>query len=101
MQLAALEADRKKFDKLGADIVAINPASIKSHMSYCEKKGFSYPILSDPERKIAGKYEALKAGGLLIQRTVYVVGPDGKIIFAEQGMAPDQKMLDAVKQHAK
>jgi peroxiredoxin Q/BCP len=99
--LAALEADRKNFEKLHADIVAINPASVASHTSYCDKKGFSYPILSDSGSEVARKYEALKLGGLLIQRSVYVVGPDGNIIFAEQGMPADQNMLDVIKQHGK
>jgi thioredoxin-dependent peroxiredoxin len=86
---------------LQADVIAINPASAASHESYCEKKGFSFSILSDPERKVARAYEALKLGGLLIQRTVYVVGPDGKIVFAEQGMPADQNMLDAIKRLSK
>ena len=99
--MAALEADRKRFAKLNADVVAINPASVKAHVSYCEKKGFSFPILSDGDREVIRSYQALKAGGLLIQRTVYVVGPDGKVIFAEQGMPADQKMMDAIAAHKK
>jgi len=99
--LAALEADRKNFEKLHADIIAINPASVASHASYCDKKGFAYPILSDPGREVARKYDALKFGGLLIQRTVYVVGPEGKIIFAEQGMPVNQKMIEAIGRHNK
>jgi len=96
--LAALEADKDKFAAAGAEILAINPASVKSHDSYCDKKGFTFTILSDPDRKITGKYKALKAFGKLVQRTVYVVGPDFKLIFAEEGMPADQKMLDAIEQ---
>ena len=98
--MAALEADRKDFEKLHADSIAINPASAAAHASYCDKKGFSFPILSDPGREVARLYDALKLGGLLIQRTVYVVAPDGKIIFAEQGMPADQSMLDVIRQHS-
>jgi peroxiredoxin len=86
---------------LHTDVIAINPASVASHKSYCEKKGFSFPILSDSGSTVARAYEALKLGGLLIQRTVYVVGPDRKIVFAEQGMPADQNMLDAIKRLSK
>jgi peroxiredoxin len=95
--LAALEADRNKFEALGAEILAINPASVTSHDNYCDKKGFTFTILSDPEQEITGKYEALKSNGKSIQRTVYVVGPDNKIIFAEKGMPANQKMLEAIE----
>ena len=81
---------------LNTDIVGINPASVASHISYCGKKGFGFTILSDPGRGVAAEYEAVKAFGKLIQRTVYVISPEGKIIFAEQGMPPNQKMMDAI-----
>lgn len=35
--------------------------------------------------------------GALVQRTVYVVGPNRKIVFAEKGMPLNQKMIDAIK----
>ena len=41
-------------------------------------------------------YGAMMLGGTMVQRTVYVVGLDQKIIFAEKGMPADQLMLDAI-----
>jgi peroxiredoxin Q/BCP len=76
--------------------LGINPASVKSHDNYCDKKGFGFTILSDPGKTIAKKYDSLKTGGILIQRSVYVIGPDGKIIFAEKGMPENQEMIDAI-----
>lgn len=95
--MAALEADRTKFTALGADIWGINPASVEAHDRYCDGKGFGFPILSDDGREVAKRYEALKFPGLLIQRTVYVVGPQGTIIFAEQGMPADKEMMGAIE----
>ncbi len=97
--MAALEADRNKFEKAGAEILAINPASVKSHDNYCDKKGFSFTILSDPDKTVTGHYEALKALGKLVQRTVYVIGPDCDIIFAEKGMPADDEILTAIENH--
>lgn len=81
---------------MNAEILGINPASVTSHDNYCDKKGFGFTILSDPGRKTAAAYQAVMALGKLIQRTVYVISPDGKIIFAEQGIPPTQSMMDAI-----
>ncbi|MEE9442456.1 MAG: peroxiredoxin family protein [candidate division Zixibacteria bacterium] len=95
-RLAALEGERKKFEKLNTEILGINPASVKSHENYCDKKGFEFTILSDPDKKIAKKYDSLNTGGMLIRRSVYVIESVGKIIFAEKGMPENQKMMDAI-----
>lgn len=85
---------------MNAEILGINPAPVASHDTYCDKKGFGFTILSDPGRKTAVAFEAVKAFGKLIQRTVYIVSPEGGVIFAEQGTPPTQKMLDAIAQHS-
>lgn len=99
--MSALEADREKFTAAGADIFAVNPASVKAHDKYCDQKGFTFPLLSDPDKTTLKKYQALKAGGLLVQRTVYVIGPDNTIIFAEKGMPADDDILKVIKDHKK
>ena len=53
--------------------------------------------MSDPDKIVLGQYKALKAMGKLVQRTVYVIGPAFKIIFAEKGMPSDDKILEAIK----
>ena len=32
--------------------------SVKAQNSFCEKQGFQYPVLSDPEKRIIKTYEA-------------------------------------------
>src|SRR2546425_7297057 len=66
----------------------VNPASTESHRGYVEKMRFNFPLLSDPERTIAGAYNALKDDGKGIQRTVYVIGRDGTVRFAQRGAPP-------------
>jgi peroxiredoxin Q/BCP len=63
----------------------VNPASVESHKGYVDKLQFNFPLLSDPDRAIAGAYHALKDDGRGIQRTVYVIGTDGTIRFAQRG----------------
>ncbi len=71
----------------------INPASVESHRRYAEKFKFPFPLLSDPRRQVARAYGALKLGGLGIQRSVVLVGQDGKVRFAERGApGPDRSL---------
>jgi peroxiredoxin Q/BCP len=74
-----------KFNSVKMQPLAVNPASVDSHKSYVEKFHFNFPLLSDPERAIAGAYNALKDDGKGIQRTVYVIGKDGTVRFAQRG----------------
>ena len=74
-----------KFNSVKMQPLGVNPASVDSHKSYVEKLHFNFPLLSDPERTIAGAYHALKDDGKGIQRTVYVIGKDGTVRFAQRG----------------
>lgn len=97
LQLASLEAFKPQFEALNARVLAINPASVDSHKNYCNKKGFTFPILSDPEGKIVDKYKCRKEDGKGVQRTVYAFNPTGEIIFAERGMADYNDVIEAIK----
>ena len=74
-----------KFKKAGIQPFGVNPAGVDSHHAYVEKMGFNFPLLSDPERAMARAYVALKEDGRGIQRTVYVLGRDGAVRFAQRG----------------
>lgn len=85
--------DIDKFEGKGIRPFGINPASTEKHLDFVTKKGFTFPILSDPGRKVAASYGAVKLLGKVIQRSVFVVGKDGKVIFARTGMPTDEEIL--------
>jgi peroxiredoxin Q/BCP len=85
-----------KFKKAGIQPFGVNPAGVDSHHAYVEKFGFTFPLLSDPERAIARSYAALKDDGRGIQRTVYVIGRDGTVRFAQRGAPPPDDIVAAV-----
>ncbi len=87
-----------KFKKVGIQPFGVNPAGVDSHHSYVEKMGFNFPLLSDSERAIAGAYNALKDDGKGIQRTVYVIGRDGTVRFAQRGAPPVDAIIAAVSE---
>jgi len=49
-----------------------------------------FPLLVDKGREIADKY---KAGGWIIRRTVYLIGKDGSIRYAQRGKPSPQEVL--------
>lgn len=84
-----------KFQQAGIQPFGVNPAGVDSHKSYVDKMRFNFPLLSDPDRRIAAAYHALKDDGRGIQRTVYVVGRDGRIRFAQRGAPPVDAIVGA------
>jgi peroxiredoxin Q/BCP len=75
----------EKFRKAGVQPFGVNPAGIDAHRKYVEKFQFNFPLLSDPGLKVAGAYGAVKPGGAGVQRSVVVIGRDGKVVFAARG----------------
>ena len=73
--------------------LGMNPASVASHEDYKKLFEFNFELASDPDRAIAGAYGALKADGRGIQRTVYLVGTDGRVAFAQRGAPPADAIL--------
>ena len=84
-----------KFKAAKMQPFGVNPAGVDSHKGYVDKFRFNFPLLSDPERAIAGAYNALKDDGKGIQRTVYVIGRDGTVRFAQRGTPPVDDIVRA------
>ena len=89
-----------KFEEAGIQPFGVNPAGLESHRGYVQKMGFNFPLLSDPDRAIAAAYRALKDDGKGIQRTVYVVGRDGTVRYAQRGAPPVDDIVAAVARRA-
>jgi peroxiredoxin len=77
--------------------LAINPAPVSSHKDYAAKKGFSFPVLSDPGEKMLADYRSQKTVGKGALRTVYALDPDGRVIFAERGHADYKEILKIIE----
>jgi peroxiredoxin Q/BCP len=88
--------EMRAFEQAGIQPFGVNPAGVDSHLQYVQKMGFTFPLLSDPERAMARAYQALKEDGRGIQRTVYVIARDGRIVFARRGAPPVSEIVAAV-----
>ena len=76
----------------GIGVFGVNPAGAKKHQHFREKFHFPFPLLIDQGQKVAALYHA---NGLWIKRTVYLIGPDGVIRFAQRGMPKPSVVLAA------
>ncbi len=50
---------------------------------FAESLGLDYPILSDPSREVATKYEVVNATRNVPMRYTFFIGADGKILHIE------------------
>ncbi len=76
--------------------LGVNPAGLPRHERYAAKFAFNFPLLSDPDRAVAAAYRVLKPDGKGVQRTVYLIGTDGRVVFAKRGAPGADEILAAL-----
>lgn len=68
-----------------ATVIGVSPDSIKSHKSFKEKQSLNFILLSDPEHKLAEKFEVWKEKSMYgrkymgIERSTFIIDKNGKI----------------------
>jgi peroxiredoxin Q/BCP len=79
---------------LNVEVFGINPQNAESHREFRERFKFPFPLLVDEAQRVAALYNS---DGGMVNRTVYLIGPDGKIRYARRGMPRPQEVLAAAK----
>jgi peroxiredoxin Q/BCP len=73
-------------------VLGVNPQSAKSHVKFQANCRLPFPLLVDPGQKIGELYHTR---GLMVKRTVYLIGPDGRIRYAKRGLPDPDEVLAA------
>ncbi|CAA9578137.1 MAG: hypothetical protein AVDCRST_MAG33-3293 [uncultured Thermomicrobiales bacterium] len=97
---AQLCAIRDNFTALsGYDVTpyGINADDAGAHAAFAADQHYQFDLLVDEGLNVAGQYQATMEGRTTPQRTVYIVGKDGRIIFAERGAPSPAEMITAVQ----
>jgi peroxiredoxin Q/BCP len=83
----------------GAVIFGVNSAGEESHRSFAQRHSFPFRLLIDEGRQVAKQYQTILGWGKLsiTNRSVYVIGKDGKVLFARMGKPKPQEMLAAIQ----
>ena len=61
-------------------VVGISTDSLEAHTRFASSLGLPFRLLSDPRQEVARRYASNDRSGYM-RRTVYVVGPDGKVQY--------------------
>jgi peroxiredoxin Q/BCP len=73
-------------------VFGVNPQSAASHGRFRERSKLPFPLLVDRGQKVGELYHAR---GLIVKRTVYLIGPDGVIRYARRGKPNADEVLAA------
>ena len=71
-------------------VFGVNPQSAASHGRFREKSKLPFPLLVDQWQNVGKLYHT---SGLIVKRTVYLIGPDGVIRFARRGKPAADEVL--------
>jgi thioredoxin-dependent peroxiredoxin len=77
-----------------AMVLGINPAGETKHARFREHHGFQFSLLADPGQRVGALYHAK---GLIVKRTVYLIGKSGKIRYARRGKPVPEDVLAAAE----
>jgi thioredoxin-dependent peroxiredoxin len=80
---AQMRTFAEQYDSLfGPDVVlvGISADSVETHKRFASSLSLPFRLLSDPDQRVSKQYASKDKGGYN-RRTVYVIGPDGKVKF--------------------
>lgn len=96
IQLCALRDHYDVVKALNGEVLASNPASVKSHENFAQRQHYLFPILSDADHTMAKAYGVDGLFGFN-RRTVYIIDKKGVVQFAERGMPTVEKILSVLR----
>jgi peroxiredoxin Q/BCP len=101
-QLNAYNDEISAFSDVGAQVLAISAQSVESHEKFAAKHGFTFPLLADTDKAVAGQYGTLGPLGFP-RRSVFVVDAAGVIRYAHRAIAgltfrPTAELVEAVEE---
>jgi peroxiredoxin Q/BCP len=83
-QLTSYSGGIERFDEVGAQVLAISPQSVESHVRFsAHQGGFAFPMLSDEDKAVGRAYGILGPLGFY-RRSVFVVGGEGVVRYARR-----------------
>ena len=73
-------------------VFGVNSQDAASHARFRQKHNFPFPLLVDAGQKVCALY---RTSGLIVKRTVYLIGPDGLIRYSRRGKPDPEEVLAA------
>ena len=83
-QLCSYQSELDEFIDLGAVVWGVSPQGLESHEDFARGASLSFPLLADTAGEVARDY-GIRAPGLRLRRSVFLVGPDGIVRWRHVG----------------
>lgn len=95
----------QEFSALGAQVVGVSMDEVDRQDAFARRHALGYPLLSDPEGRVAELYGVKRSLGFLrVKRATFVIGTDRRlvdVIHSEVSMsAHADRALEALRQRA-
>jgi peroxiredoxin Q/BCP len=99
----------KELKKLGAVVLGVSPDDVASHVKFRDKFKLNFPLLADPDHKIAEKYGAWREKNMYgkksmgIARSTFLIDAEGKVARVWKAVkvdGHDGAVLEALKELA-
>jgi thioredoxin-dependent peroxiredoxin len=93
-QACAYRDDQRKFRELGAQVFGVSLDDLSSHDAFVRKFSLNFPLISDPEHKLAdflGAYGEREWQGkkfMGLSRDTFVIDPHGRVARAFRKVDP-------------
>jgi len=84
------------FRALDTEPFGVNQADAASHLEFINEQILPFDLLVDEGLHVARAYDALRPDADRINRTVVVVGKDGRILFHAHGAPPPEEIIAAI-----
>lgn len=75
-------------------VYGVNPQSAEKHSRFSAKYRYPFPLLVDKDQRAARLYHA---SGLVVRRTVYLIGKSGRIRYGRRGKPDPAEVLAAAE----
>ena len=96
--------------KLGAKVFGVSPDDVASHVKFKQKFKLNFPLLADPDHKVAEQFGAWREKNMYgnvklgIVRSTFLIGPDGvirKVWRSVKVDGHDEAVMEALKEISK
>jgi peroxiredoxin Q/BCP len=93
--------------KLGAKVFGVSPDDVASHVKFRDKFSLNFPLLADPDHKVAEKFGAWREKNMYgkksmgIVRSTFLISPDGVIYKVWRSVkvdGHDEKVIEALNE---
>jgi thioredoxin-dependent peroxiredoxin len=86
-----------------AELFGVSPDSVKSHQKFRDKFSLPFPLLADPEHTVSEAYGVWGPKKFMgreymgVDRTTFIVGPDGKVARVFPKVTPAGHALEILQ----